>query len=69
MFRRFWVDSLLASVLLSVALESSRGKGVTLEFYDLYEGFATFAYFQKDATAKRTCRKTHEFRLRTRSAN
>ena len=41
-FRRFWADFLLASVLVSVALESSRGKSNTLEFDDLYEGFATF---------------------------
>ena len=68
-FRRFWADSLLASVLVSVALESSRGKSNTLEFDDPYEGFATFAYLQNDVTAKRTCRKTCEFRLRRRSAN
>ena len=67
--RRFGVDSLLASVLVSVALESLRGKSDTLEFDDPYEGFATFSYLQKDVTAKRTCRKTCEFRLRTRSAN
>ena len=68
-FRRFGVDSLLASVLVSVALESLRGKSDTLEFDDPYEGFATFLLLQKDVTAKRTCRKTCEFRLRTRSAN
>ena len=68
-FRRFWVDSLLASVRVSVTLDSLRGKSDTLEFDDPYEGFATFPYLQKDATAKRTCRKTYEFRLRTRSAN
>ena len=68
-FRRLQVDSLLASVLVSVALESLRGKSDTLEFDDPYEGFATFPYLRKDATAKRTCRKTYEFRLRARSAN
>ena len=68
-FRRFWVDSLLASVLVSVALESLRGTSDTLEFDDPYEGFATFSYLQNDVTAKRTCRKTCEFRLRRRSAN
>ena len=68
-FRRFWADFLLASVLVSVALESSRGKSNTLEFDDPYEGFTTFLYLQKDVTAKRTCQKTCEFRLRTRSAN
>ena len=41
-FRRFGADSLLASVLVSVALESSRGKSNTLEFDDPYKGFATF---------------------------
>ena len=60
MFRRFWVDSLLASVLVSVTLDSLRGKSDTLEFDDPYEGFTTFPYSQKDATAKRTCRKTYE---------
>ena len=69
MFRRFWADCLLASVLVSVALESSRGKSNTLEFDDPYKGFATFSCSQNDATAKRTCRKTCEFGLRTRSAN
>ena len=39
----FWADFLLASVLVSVALESSRGKSNTLEFDDPYEGFATCA--------------------------
>ncbi len=68
-FRRFGADYLLASVLVSVALESSRGKSNTLEFDDPYEGFATFAHLQNDVTAKRTCRKTYEFRLRRRSAN
>ena len=68
-FRRFWVDSLLAPVLVSFALESLRGKSDTLEIDDLYEGFAIFSYLQGDVTAKRTCRKTCEFRLRTRSAN
>ncbi len=67
--RRFWADFLLASVLVSVALESSRGKSHTLEFDDHYKGFATFSCSQNDATAKRTCRKTCEFGLRTRSAN
>ena len=62
-FRRFWVDSLLASVLVSVALESLWGKSNTLEFDDPYEGFATFWYLQRNVTAKRTCRKTCEFRL------
>ena len=62
-FPRFGVDSLLASVLVSVALESLRGKSDTLEFDDPYEGFATFAYLPGDVTAKRTCRKTCEFRL------
>ena len=60
-FRRFGADFLLASVLVSVALESSRGKSNTLEFDDPYEEFATFSSLQKDATAKRTCRKTCEF--------
>ena len=60
---------MLASVLVSVALESSRGKSNTLEFDDPYEGFATFSCSRNDATAKRTCRKTCEFGLRTRSAN
>jgi len=46
-FRRFWVDSLLAPVLVSVALESLRGKGDTLEFDDPYEGFATFRICKK----------------------
>ena len=64
-FRRFWVDSLLASVLVSVALESSRGKSNTLEFDDPYEGFATYMSLQNDVTAKRTCRKTCDFRLKT----
>ena len=54
---------MLASVLVSVALESLRGKSGTLESDDHYEGFATFLYLQKDVTAKRTCRKTCEFRL------
>ena len=40
--RRFWADCWLASVLVSVALESSRGKSNTLEFDDPYKGFATF---------------------------
>ena len=62
-FRRFWVDSLLASVLVSVALESSRGKSNTLEFDDPYEGFATFSFVQEDETAEQTCRETCEFRL------
>ena len=61
--RRVWADSLLASVLVSVALESLRGKSDTLEFDDPYEGFATFEYLPRDVTAKRTCRKTGEFRL------
>ena len=60
---------MLASVLVSVALESSRGKSNTLEFDDPYKGFATFSCSRNDATAKRTCRKTCEFGLRTRSAN
>ena len=67
-FRRFWVDSLLASVLVSVALESLRGKSDTLEFDDPYEGFATFSKARKDETAKQTCQKTCECRLRLRSA-
>ena len=46
-FRRFWADFLLASVLVSVALESLRGKSNTLEFDDRYEGFATFSSLQK----------------------
>ena len=68
-FRRFCADLLLASVLVSVALESSRGKSNTLEFDDPYKGFATFSCSQNDVTAERTCRKTREFGLRTRSAN
>ena len=68
-FLRFWADFLLAPVLVSVALESSRGKSNTLEFDDPYKGFTTFSCSQNDATAKRTCRKTCEFGLRTRSAN
>ena len=68
-FRRFGVDSLLASVLVSVAVESLWGKSDTLEFDDPYEGFATFSSLSKDVTAKRTRRKTCEFRLRTWSAN
>ena len=60
---------MLASVLDSVALERLRGKGDTLEFDDPYKGFATFSCSRNDATAKRTCRKTCEFGLRTRSAN
>ena len=47
MFRRFGVDSLLASVLVSFALESLRGKSDTLEFDDTYEGFATFFVLAK----------------------
>ena len=46
-FRRFWVDSLLASVLVSVTLDSLRGKSDTLEFDDPYEGFATFCLRRK----------------------
>ena len=37
-FRRFGVDSLLASVLVSVTLDSLWGKSDTLEFDDPYEG-------------------------------
>ena len=59
----------LASFQISLAGESSRRRSDTLEFDDPYEGFATFLHLQKDVTAKRTCRKTYEFRLRMRSAN
>ena len=38
MFRSFWVDSLLASVLVSVTLDSLQAKSDTLEFDDPYEG-------------------------------
>ena len=44
MLRRFGADFLLASVLVSVALESSRGKSNTLDFDDPYKGFATFLF-------------------------
>ena len=46
-FRPFWVDSLLASLLVSVTLDSLRGTGDTLEFDDPYEGFATFPVGKK----------------------
>ena len=68
-YRCFWADFLLASVLVSVALESSRGQSNTLEFDEPCKGFPTFSCSRNDATAKRTCRKTCEFGLRTRSAN
>ena len=61
--RRFLDDLLFASVLVSVALESSRGKSDTIEFDDPYEGFATFLFVQEDETAEQTCRETYEFRL------
>ena len=61
--RRFLDDFLFASVLVSVALESSRGKSDTIEFDDPYEGFETFSFLQEDETAERTCRETYEFRL------
>ena len=61
--RRFLDDFLFASVLVSVALESSRGKSDTIEFDDPYEGFATFLFVQEDETAEQTCRETYEFRL------
>ena len=62
------VGSLVASVLVSVALESSRGKSDTIEFDYSYDGFVTFSLVQEDETAEQTCRETCEFRLRTRSA-
>ena len=63
-FLRCVLDALLfASVLVSVALESSRGKSDTIEFDDPYEGFATFSFVQEDETAEQTCRETYEFRL------
>ena len=57
------IDLLLESVLVSVTLESSRGKSDTIEFDDPYEGFATFSFVQEDETAEHTCRETYEFRL------
>ena len=54
---------------MSLAFESSRARRDTLEFDDPYKGFSTFSCSRNDATAKRTCRKTCEFGLRTRSAN
>ena len=61
--RRCLIDLLFASVLVSVALESSRGKSDTIEFDDPYKGFATFPFVQEDETAEQTCRETYEFRL------
>ena len=52
------IDLLLASVLVSVTLESSRVKNDTIEFDDRYEGFATFSLVQEDETAEQTVRET-----------
>ena len=66
---RCFLDALLfVSVLVLVALESSRGKSDTIEFDDPYKGIATFLFAQEDETAEQTCRETYEFRRRARSA-